>query len=52
MSRIIVKNIPKVFTEKELSAQFDKVDQVTDCKVGREHNGNSRGFAFIGFKDT
>jgi RNA recognition motif-containing protein len=35
MSRIIIKNVPKVFTEKEIVAHFSKVDEITDCKVMR-----------------
>lgn len=35
MSRIIIKNVPKVFTEKEIVSHFSKVDEITDCKVAR-----------------
>lgn len=52
MSRIIVKNIPKVFTEKEVQEHFNKLGVVTDCKIARTPNGESRRFAFIGFKDS
>lgn len=33
MSRIIIKNVPKAFSEKEIVAHFSKVDQITDCRV-------------------
>lgn len=52
MSRIIVKNIPKVFAEKEIVTHFSQVDEVTDCKVARNQQGISRGFAFVGFRST
>jgi multiple RNA-binding domain-containing protein 1 len=50
MSRIIIKNVPKVFTEKEVTAHFGQSYTVTDCKVARDAQGKSRGFAFVGFK--
>lgn len=52
MSRVIVKNIPKVFTEKEISDHFKNIDEVTDCKVARNEKGVSRGFAFVGFRNS
>lgn len=52
MSRIIVKNIPKVFTEKEITNHFKTVDEVTDCKIARTPQGVSRGFAFVGFRNS
>jgi RNA recognition motif-containing protein len=51
MSRIIIKNVPKVFTEKEIVEHFSKVDQITDCKLLKNEDGNSRRLAFLGFKD-
>lgn len=50
MSRVIIKNVPKVFTEKEIVDNFRKIDEITDCKVIRSENGESRRFAFVGFK--
>lgn len=49
-SRIIVKNIPKEITEKELSAHFSKKGAITDVKIMKKENGQSRRFAFLGFK--
>lgn len=51
MSRVIIKNIPKVFTEKEITNHFKQVDDVTDCKIARNQQGASRGFAFVGFRN-
>jgi multiple RNA-binding domain-containing protein 1 len=51
MSRIIIKNIPKVFTEKEVTNHFKLVDEVTDCKIVRTPQGVSRGFGFVGFRN-
>lgn len=49
-SRIIVKNIPKEITEKELTAHFSKKGAITDVKIMKKENGQSRKFAFLGFK--
>jgi multiple RNA-binding domain-containing protein 1 len=51
MSRIIIKNVPKVFTEKEIVEHFSKVDEITDCRIPKNNEGNSRRLAFVGFKD-
>ena len=51
-TRIIVKNIPKYITDRELSSHFSTVGEVTDCKVLRDKKGKSRGFAFVGFKTS
>lgn len=51
MSRIIVKNLPKFVTEKQLSQNFKDLGEVTDCKIARDPNGVSRKFGFVGFKD-
>ena len=45
MSRIIVKNIPKSITEKDLKNHFSLKGDITDIKIM-----NNRLFAFIGFK--
>jgi multiple RNA-binding domain-containing protein 1 len=50
MSRIIVKNIPKEITEKQLRDHFSIKGEVTDVKIMKKENGESRRFAFIGFK--
>ena len=33
MSRLIVKNIPKHIDEKRLKTTFEKIGEVTDCKI-------------------
>jgi multiple RNA-binding domain-containing protein 1 len=50
-SRIIVKNIPKEITEKELQVHFSKKGVTTDVKIMKKENGQSRKFSFIGFKN-
>lgn len=45
MSRIIVKNIPKNISEKDLKNHFSLKGDITDLKIM-----NNRLFAFIGFK--
>ena len=50
MSRIIVKSIPKEITEKELRDHFSQKGEITDVKIMRNKSGESRKFAFIGFK--
>lgn len=49
-SRIMVKNIPKEITEKELKEHFSKKGVITDVKIMKKENGQSRKFAFIGLK--
>lgn len=51
MSRIIVKNIPKFVTEADLQNHFAELGAITDTKIARDHQGESRKFAFVGFKD-
>lgn len=51
MSRIIVTNIPKFVSEKELKEHFKNLGQITDCKIVKNQKGESRKFAFVGFKD-
>lgn len=50
MSRIIVKGIPKHATELRLRDFFAQHGAVTDVKLMKKRNGESRGFAFIGYK--
>lgn len=50
MSRIIVKNIPKEITEAELKNHFNKLGEITDIKIMKNEKGESRKFAFIGYR--
>lgn len=50
MSRLIVKGLPKYFTEEKLREHFGKQGDVTDVKLMKKRNGESRRFAFIGYK--
>ncbi|XBW34508.1 hypothetical protein QEN19_000054 [Hanseniaspora menglaensis] len=62
-SRIIIKNLPSYFTEEQLKDHFSKRltgihsdknanDLITDIKLVKDNRtGNSRRFAFIGFKN-
>ena len=49
MSRLIVKNIPKLFTEEKLRKHFTQQGTVTDAKIMFK-NGLSRKFGFVGYK--
>lgn len=51
MSRVIVKGIPSYYTEEKLRDHFATKGNVTDVKLKRKSNGESRRFAFIGYKD-
>lgn len=61
MSRIIVKGLPIFLTDDKLKDHFNKrliekyhisqPDLITDCKILRDRKGNSRRFAFIGYKN-
>lgn len=48
-SRLIVKNIPKKFTDLRLREKFSKFGMVTDAKMIVSH-GKPRQFAYVGFK--
>lgn len=51
MSRLIVKGLPKYYDEDKLRAHFSHNGaSVTDVKLMKKRNGESRLFAFIGFK--
>lgn len=49
-TRLVVFNIPKYYTEKNLAEHFRQKGQITDCKIMRKEN-KSRKFAFIGFRN-
>lgn len=44
-----MKGIPKKFEDKDLRELFAFAGEVTDAKVIRNRNGQSRQFAFVGF---
>ncbi len=48
-SRLIVFNVEKFLTEKQLADHFREKGVVTDCKIMRRDN-RTRKFAFIGFR--
>lgn len=50
MSRLIVKGLPKYLTEDRLRKHFASEGNVTDVKLMKKRNGESRQFAFIGYK--
>ncbi|EGV64027.1 multiple RNA-binding domain-containing protein 1 [Yamadazyma tenuis ATCC 10573] len=50
MSRLIVKGLPQYLTEDKLKSHFDKHGDVSDIKLMKKRNGESRRFAFIGYK--
>lgn len=52
MSRLIVKGLPKYYTEDKLREHFSKQGDVTDVKLMKKRNGESRRFAFIGYKSA
>ena len=51
-SRLIIKNLPKHFTEERMLIHFkaDGKFTVTDSKIMRK-GAKSRQFGFVGFKD-
>ncbi|KAJ8141197.1 hypothetical protein OY671_005627 [Metschnikowia pulcherrima] len=52
MSRLIVKGLPKYLTEDRLKDHFGKEGAVSDVKLMKKRNGESRQFAFIGYKSA
>lgn len=51
MSRIIVKNLPKKVTEKQIRDFFSSKGEVTDIKLLKDSEGNPRNVAFVGFRE-
>ncbi|GAX79039.1 hypothetical protein CEUSTIGMA_g6479.t1 [Chlamydomonas eustigma] len=49
-SRLCVKNIPKYLTEHRLREHFAAKGEITDVKILKTKDGQSRQMAFIGFK--
>ncbi|KAG1656825.1 hypothetical protein FOA52_008459 [Chlamydomonas sp. UWO 241] len=49
-SRICIKNVPKYVEEKRLREHFAAKGEVTDVKLLRTRDGQSRQMAFVGFK--
>ncbi|KAM1796214.1 hypothetical protein ACFX11_036476 [Malus domestica] len=49
-SRVWVKNLPKHVKEDRLREFFSAKGDITDAKLMRTKEGNSRQFAFIGFR--
>lgn len=52
MSRLIVRGLPIYTTEDKLKEHFQKQGNVTDVKLMKKRNGESRRFAFIGYKSN
>ena len=50
MSRIIIKGIPKNVSEKDLMEHFSTKGEITDVKIMKKKDGNTRHFAFLGYK--
>ncbi|ODV96851.1 hypothetical protein PACTADRAFT_48657 [Pachysolen tannophilus NRRL Y-2460] len=50
MSRVIVKGLPKYLTEDKLKEKFGEKGDVTDVKLMKNRFGESRRFAFIGYR--
>ncbi|KAJ3287678.1 putative RNA-binding protein 19 [Rhizoclosmatium sp. JEL0117] len=49
-SRIMVRNLPKYLTVDRLRDHFAQRTPITDVKLAKDKDGNSRRFGFIGFK--
>ena len=49
-SRLIIKNLPKKCTEKELREKFGSHGHITDCQLKYTSDGKFRQFAFVGFE--
>ena len=48
-SRLIVKNLPRKITKKQLEQHFSKSGDVTDVKLAMTRSGTFRRFAFVGY---
>mmetsp|Transcript_8954 Transcript_8954/g.26009 ORF Transcript_8954/g.26009 Transcript_8954/m.26009 type:complete len:236 (-) Transcript_8954:48-755(-) len=49
MSRLCVKNLPAYLDDRRLREHFGEVGEVTDARVIRRKDGNSRRFGYVGF---
>ncbi|KAI8822333.1 hypothetical protein BJ741DRAFT_557176 [Chytriomyces cf. hyalinus JEL632] len=49
-SRLMVRNLPRHLTLERLRDHFAQRGAVTDVKLAKDKDGNSRRFGFIGFK--
>eukprot|EP01125_Pyxidicula_operculata_P018401 TRINITY_DN6534_c0_g5_i1.p1 TRINITY_DN6534_c0_g5~~TRINITY_DN6534_c0_g5_i1.p1 ORF type:complete len:926 (-),score=321.38 TRINITY_DN6534_c0_g5_i1:282-3059(-) len=49
-TRLIVRNIPKHVTEQRLKAHFSQKGEVTDVKIVKTREGQTRKFGFVGYK--
>ena len=47
-SKLIVKNLPKSASEESIRKAFEVYSTVTDLKLKKNAEGESRGFAFVG----
>lgn len=52
MSRLIVKGLPKYLSEDRLRKHFAAEGAVSDVKLMKKRNGESRQFAFIGYRSS
>lgn len=50
-SRVIIKNLPKHATEKRLREAAGAFGEITDCRIRNTKDGQSRQFAFVGFRN-
>lgn len=48
---IIIKNLPKNITSKELSSLFSRAGNIFSCKIPLNSKSNSEGFGFVCFYD-
>lgn len=51
-SRICIKNLGKNTTEEHIRSTFSSKGEVTDVRLVKTNNGQSRGFAFVGFRSA
>ncbi|CAM9512245.1 unnamed protein product, partial [Heterosigma akashiwo] len=50
-TRLFIKNLPKHLTDERFRQHFESKGLVTDAKILRTKDGESRKIGFIGFKD-
>lgn len=51
MSRLIVKNLPKVVTDQKIRDTFGSKGTITDVQLKYNKNGQFRQFCFVGFEN-
>lgn len=51
-TNVFVKNFGETLDDDKMREMFEKYGEITSAVVARDHEGKSKGFGFVNFKDT